>query len=676
MALNKFQSEVIKNRKGLNIVEATAGSGKTYTVEHLVAQILSEKPQPRVGVFTFSKNAAEELGHRIASQLYPMLDDEELEKKRANTDLFQWVSTIHALSYRILKKQGFKFRVLSGKEEWEVESLLKDLLKEMKWEQGLRQVRHWIDKATVNLIEPVDSEPEEFYRPLLREYGMGRHAGKMSQLFIHYHNFMSHRSLIDFAMMQAKVIKLIRTDADFCDKLAGMFDYVIVDEAQDTSPIQMEIIDALIRDNGNLTLAGDVDQSMYAFRGAVPEVLRRENFSRFVLPINYRSTKSIIEAGRNIIENNYLYEPELIKPFQARPKAPQGQDISAVICPDFSALEGKLVDLLEEDGEFGDWFILSRTRAECAAIHTALVSAGVPSINKSGGLLFGAPHIRKVLAYARLACNYENARNDLDIIGEIANVASSTFVSPINRRRHLEDCTEDRFWIDCGCPLVLEKGKSHTTARYYGAKSLQKARDWNGIKAQQYEKNKGGYPTMAAHGARDLIEFVELIETAKDNAIIALDTIIAESILPWLMEQEGISNEDLAENGKVEDFALLLDMVEADMPLEGFLKKVDDITKADDAEEEGEAVIIGTFHWAKGAEREKVVVNLSRCPIVPPQPRENELPMGQPPLLEEERRLAFVGVTRAKSEAYLFASKEWLDNQLPVSPFIGEIILT
>jgi DNA helicase-2/ATP-dependent DNA helicase PcrA len=507
----------------------------------------------------------------------------------------------------------------------------------------------------------------------MSEHGMGRHAPNLAELCRRYYRFMEHRNLIDFPMMQAKVIKLIRSDADFCDKLAGMFDYVIVDEAQDTSPIQMEIIDALTRDNQNLTLVGDVDQSMYAFRGAVPEVLRRDGFDRFVLPINYRSTKAIIEAGRNIIENNYHYEPELMKAFQARPKAPHGESPQAILSETFEELAHKIADLLTEDGEFGNWYILNRTRAECAAVHTALISRGIPAINKSGGLLFGAPHIRKVLAYARLACNYENARDDLDILGEIANVASSSFVSPINRRRHLESCDEDRFWIDCGCPLVLEKGKSHTTARYYGVKSLQKAGDWAGIKRQQYEKNKGGFPTMAAYGARDLVEFVELISMAGENSAMCLDTIIEESVLPWLMEQEGISNEDLAENGKVEDFQLLLEMAEPEMNIEEFLIAVDEITQADTAEDDGTAAIIGTFHWAKGAEREKVIVNLTRCPIIPPVPRENELPMGQPPLLEEERRLAFVGVTRAKDEAYIFASREWLGNGLPTSQFIGEL---
>jgi len=276
------------------------------------------------------------------------------------------------------------------------------------------------------------------------------------------------------------------------------------------------------------------------------------------------------------------------------------------------------------------------------------------------------------MAYARIACDYEHARDDLEILKEIANVASADFVSPINKRNHEEFCDNTKPWVDCGCPFILEKGVTKTSARYYGQKSIEDAGGWDGIISQQFEKNRGGYPKVRALGAQDLVSFVEKIPT--ESAVAGLDYIIDGCVLPWLAEQEGLSGSDLAENGKVEDFQLLVDMAEPDMSLEDFIKEIERISSADTAEKDSSSVIIGTFHWSKGAERSRVIVNLTRCPIVPPLPKQGELPTSRPPTMEEERRLAYVGVTRAKDEVYLATAGEWLDQPLEISPFIREIL--
>ena len=179
--------------------------------------------------------------------------------------------------------------------------------------------------------------------------------------------------------------------------------------------------------------------SLYSFRGATPETMRAMAGQKLNLPVNYRSTQSIINASSQLISHSYREHSQYLKPFQARPEALEGDELRYYETEDFKELVSVAGDLVCE-GDYGNWAILSRTRAECAAIHTGLIAAGIPAINHSGGLLFGSPHIRKVLAYAMLACDYNGARDNLEILGEIANVASASFKAPMTRRRHERWC--------------------------------------------------------------------------------------------------------------------------------------------------------------------------------------------------------------------------------------------
>lgn len=420
-----------------------------------------------------------------------------------------------------------------------------------------------------------------------------------------------------------------------------------------------------------------VHNSMYAFRGAYPEVMRSVfekqfagGWSRTTLPINYRSTQNIINSAKALIKENYLGIEHYLKEFGWRDDAPTGDEPELIVTDSFNTLKSEAVNLIKSHGMPQDWFILSRTRAECAEIHAAMISAGIPAINKSGGQLFGSPHVRKVLAYAALACNYDNARDNLDILKEIANVATRSFTAPITRRRHLDTCSNDKPWINCGCPVIVEEGRPNCMTRYYGQASIDKAGSWFGIIQQSRERNRGNYLTMAAKGAANLVAFVDHLETLKDNAHECLSEIIEESIKPWLAHEEGITDDDLAENGKVEDFDMLLRMCKPEQTMEEFLIEVYELAGKSEGGNESESALIGTIHWSKGAERPYVLANFTRCPIQRPEIQDNHLPIGKPADIEEERRLAYVAITRAKENFYVIHSKEW--NGKDASPAIFE----
>jgi DNA helicase-2/ATP-dependent DNA helicase PcrA len=690
--LNEYQQTLVREIGigGIVIGEACPGSGKTATMEQAIAHLITNLGihPSRIGVFTFSNKSAAEARRRIAQTIMPELSQEEIEfLEKPDTKKYDalwiaadpkrqmivnWVCTIHALSYRLLKASGEELKVLSGEKQlrWDAEAIVKDGLKELDWEESPKAVWHWVSKAINDLVVPADSL-NWFRIELTKVNGPIKRANDLAELYSRYYKFMKKHNLVDFDMMQARVVYKIRTRSDFRVKLGSMFDYIIIDEAQDNSASQNEILSALCSNGCNMSMLGDIMQAMYSFRGAVPEILTSiENARRFNLPVNYRSTQTIIQSSAI-----FSIDAGDTKPFLHRDNAPVGESITYIQSEDFNSLNNEIASLIKSsESEPKEWAILSRTRAECSAIHTGLIAAGIPATNHSGGLIFGSLHIRKVLAYAMLACNYNDARNNLEVLTEIANVASRDFKAPMTRRRHEEGC-QAKPWQNCGCPVVMEEGMDYSPSRFYGQKAIQNAGSWQGILSQRYDKNRGGYPSLESKGARDLVSFVEKVEKLQDDAKKSLELIISDCVAPWLAHEEGLSEEDLSENGKEEDFALLLDLITPGMTLEDFLKKVDWLSSSANQEVSKNSVNVGTIHWSKGAEFERVIVNTTRLPLVINfQPKPDMLPVGKPPTIEEERRLMFVAMTRAKNHLYLMASSEWLKNKVETSKFVTRLI--
>lgn len=696
--LDEHQAKIVANLgRGPHVAEACPGSGKTYTLEHLIAAMLSSGVDAtRIGAFTFSVRAASEMRRRIAKTIWPDISDADLEyltepnagsegrsARREWVDddprrsfIVDWVCTIHALAYRLLRRAGYEFGVLSGRDEREAKELVKDTLLELDWEESPRSVALWISHAILSLVEPNGSE-RWFANMLDQLGGPVWTARNLEEIYKRYMAFLKSRNLLDFDLMQARVIWLIRNNPAFKKDIQGMFDYILVDEAQDTSPIQTEILFTLAEKTRNIMLCGDVDQSMYAFRGAVPSVLREDfkeywgETKRFVLPTNYRSTQAIVKSAAKLISNNYGLEDDYLKPFNWKSDAEAGADIETSTFLKFDDLTQEIAKTILETGNPGGWFVLSRTRAECAQIHTRLIESGIPAINKVGGLLFGAPHIKKVLAYARLACNYQDSRNNLEVLKEIANVATIHFKAPMTRRRHVETC-HAKPWENCGCPILIEESIDYSHARFYGQKSIEKAGNWNGVLAQQSDRNRGGYPTLEAKGSQDLVYFVHRLEALSGDALSTLNTIIHDCVLPWLAAEEGVTNDDLAENGKAEEFGVLTNMVVIGETTEQFLSRMDGISSRN-GQDESKSVLVGTFHWSKGSERPNVIVNVTRCPVIPPVQEAGKLPVGSAVDIQEERRLAFVGITRAKDRVFVLQSTEWDGRDVPISLFLAEV---
>jgi DNA helicase-2/ATP-dependent DNA helicase PcrA len=706
---NAYQKRIIANGgKGAYVVKAGAGSGKTTTLVGLLISMLMSGVNPgRILAVTFSNKAAAEMRIRIAKAIWPNISERELayfgnpyakEDETLDADdpfaekldrawveqdpirkfLIDWVCTIHAMSLRLLKASGEKIKVLgeSGPDRWAVDQIMKDAMDEFKWEESLKSIRYYIDMACLNMVERRDAE--DFFQHVLMGTDVPRQASYwLSEIYSRFLNYVRPKGLVTFAMMQSELLKKMRSNQSFKAGLQQMFDYILVDEGQDTDLMQTEIIFGIIESAKNVGFIGDDRQRLYAFRGARPEIMnegfdkRWPEAQRFPLPVNYRSTKNIVNMSNKLIKSNYLGEQEkYLEDAFARDDADEGEPITYTHFGDFKEMCYGMIEKIGNQGDPGKWYILSRTRAECAYIHTKFIEAGIPAINLSGGLLFGSPHVRKVLAYARLACNYNGARNDLEILKEIANVASKNFLSPMSRRRHDVGCQNEKPWIDCGCPVILREGIDHSAVRYYATKAIEEARGWAGIEYQSTETMKGR-PSMRSKGAYDLVSFVERLEGFTDDALATINMIIDESVLPWLKHEEGISDEDLAESGKLEDFDLLREMCKENMTMAQFLENIDDLSKRAAKETKG-AVEIGTVHAVKGLEKQFVIVNTTRMPITPPAKKKGALPVGIPNSIEDERAIFYVGMSRAIEKLYLMGSSEWNSQEVPTSQFINE----
>lgn len=710
-SLNQYQAQVVSSLgKGKIVVDSCPGSGKTFTIQTLIAEMLIAGIDPKkICALTFSNKAASEIRVRVASQIWPDLSEREkaffsnpfaedesgqrfFDESWVMADprrgmIVNWICTIHAVANRILKAQGHRYSIL-GNKDWEINDLIRDALSELEWDEGVKNIRHWIAIGINNLVEPFDAN--DFFTSAFQPYGLSLKGSVMGEIYRRYLDFMKSRNMVDFDMLQARLVSLLRKNPTFASQVAGMFDYVIVDEAQDTNSMQMEIIEGLTRKAGNLVMVGDVDQAMYGFRGAKPEVLHEYNATRYVLPINYRSTQNVISTAALLIGNNYTNRPDLLKPFNWRDGVEEGNPIHAMIADDFRAMGEGIIKEINDSEKPENWFILSRTRAECATLHTQLLAAGIPAINKSGGLLFGASHIQKVLAYAKLAVNHNDARNNTEILTEIANVATKNFSSPITRRRHMDNCpSEKKWWEPCGCPIVQEEGIDLTHARFYGAKAIEDAERmlvWHNRKSNEepldnifdaIERYHTRDTKKKLHrlGSTDLVHFVRRLEklAMTEDAAAVISVIVNDCVLPWIEKKDGVDPSDLSENGIHEDFDVLIALCEPEETLEQYLNRIETFNNMDNPEKEGESVLLGTFHWSKGAERPNVVVNLTRCPIIPPPNKPGHLPMGGSVDTKEERRLAFVGVTRAKDYCVVCQSEEWMGKPAMMSEFIREM---
>lgn len=640
--LNEAQRAAVEYINGPSLVIAGAGSGKTRVLTYKIAYLLSQGMKPwSIMALTFTNKAAREMKERIG--------------KLVGNDLAQhlYMGTFHSIFSRILRAEaehiGFNnnFTIY---DESDSRSLIKAIVKEMGLDDKKYKpaaVHAKISMAKNNLMSAAayDSDAAIF------EQNKRAQMPEVGKIFVAYVQRCKQANAMDFDDLLTLTYQLFREHEDIRHKYAARFDYVLVDEYQDTNHVQMSIVMQLCQEKQRVCAVGDDSQSIYSFRGAnIDNIL---NYQRqfqgtrlFKLEQNYRSTQTIVEAANSLIKHNRNQIPKDV--FSENAKGEKIQYKPAYSDKEEAAIVAKDVKRIRrEDGcQYSDFAILYRTNAQSRSFEEEFRKQGIPYRIYGGLSFYQRKEIKDIIAYFRLVANPDDEEAIKRIINYPARGIGATTVLKIADCAHQNQVS---FWEVIGAP------------EQYGL-----------------AVNKGTMNKLETF--RLLIS--SFIERAQTTDVYELgDAIIKESGISQDI-MSGKDADDLARQENLEEFlsgmsAFVEERREEgrfdELFLQDYLQDVALLTDADsDGDKDEPRVSLMTVHAAKGLEFPTVFVvgleeNIFPSPLSAASLRE----------LEEERRLLYVAITRAEKHCILTNAKNrWRYGKMEFdnpSRFIDEI---
>ena len=677
------QSICILNTQQLAAIEAPIdacvrilagpGSGKTLVLEYRYANLLANGAEPAdILAVTFSKPMANELLRRILIR----------SPQAHGTAAEQQICTIHAICYRMLRADGDVRKVAK---DWRIKKTLQRIAEEL-WpyaddRPGWKEMLAFINTAKNHGLASTDDL--KFFN---RVHDVnGRNVGReLHEARRRLDDHLRQSSFLTFSDMLLDVEIKLNRDRAFREKWQNRFKWTLVDEGQDTNAQAMRILTTLAEPQNRFFIVGDMDQLLYRFTGATPEANLFEGFEErypdgklILMGINYRSTKVIIETQLRLIRHNYTsyggpYETKYLKPLEPHQDALQGEPITynEFDTPDEEAraLAGNLVEALANGRQHGDFFIGARTRAQLGYLEGPLVRAKIPFINITGGSFWASKHVADVIAYMRLA---HDVSDDV-AFKRVFNIASNWMAVPWRKSPQYGEYCHHRYL-----------GRAFLEACDYGYINIRRAANRR---------------SSFGPGVQDLEDFVlelqaELARAESPAEIIKY--IVENCYCKYLRAEEGLAGSDEAENGKLEDLTTVSDVATQFSEVQDFLDYVDEAVRAAEAARDKEwanYVILSTVHRLKGQEREVVYgVGLSEgtnllsgrpAGLLPhtfslaDPPQLGILPTGGRGRLEDERCVAFVLISRARSEVHLSGVRTYRTAQMETSRFVDEMGLS
>ena len=640
--LNEAQRAAVEYIDGPSLVIAGAGSGKTRVLTYKIAYLLSQGMKPwSIMALTFTNKAAREMKERIG--------------KLVGNDLAQhlYMGTFHSIFSRILRAEaehiGFNnnFTIY---DESDSRSLIKAIVKEMGLDDKKYKpaaVHAKISMAKNNLMSAAAYESDA----AIFEQNKRAQMPEVGKIFVAYVQRCKQANAMDFDDLLTLTYQLFREHEDIRHKYAARFDYVLVDEYQDTNHVQMSIVMRLCQEKQRVCAVGDDSQSIYSFRGAnIDNIL---NYQRqfqgtrlFKLEQNYRSTQTIVEAANSLIKHNRNQIPKDV--FSENAKGEKIQYKPAYSDKEEAAIVAKDVKRIRrEDGcQYSDFAILYRTNAQSRSFEEEFRKQGIPYRIYGGLSFYQRKEIKDIIAYFRLVANPDDEEAIKRIINYPARGIGATTVLKIADCAHQNQVS---FWEVIGAPerygLAVNKGTMNKLETF-----------------------------------RLLIS--SFIERAQTTDVYELgDAIIKESGISQDI-MSGKDADDLARQENLEEFlsgmsAFVEERREEgrfdELFLQDYLQDVALLTDADsDGDKDEPRVSLMTVHAAKGLEFPTVFVvgleeNIFPSPLSAASLRE----------LEEERRLLYVAITRAEKHCILTNAKNrWRYGKMEFdnpSRFIDEI---
>ena len=625
--LNDKQYEAVVNTEGPCLVIAGAGSGKTKVLTHKIAYLIGEKGvKPwNILAITFTNKAANEMKERIAN----IVGDDAKDI---------WMGTFHSICVRILRKFidriGFdsSFIIFDTSDQ---RTIVKGCLKDLAIDDKLfndRSVLSEISNAKNEMLEP-----EQY---AIRAKGDFRKE-KISSVYELYQKRLKENNAIDFDDIINYAIKILEENADILEYYSNKFQYVLVDEYQDTNKSQFTLVTMLASRNGNITVVGDNDQGIYSFRGA--DISNILNFERdfpgtkiIKLEQNYRCTGNILRAANAVIKNNEVkYKKELWTQNDEGnlPKVYQADneyDEASYIVEQIEHLKR------EEYYKYSDLAILYRMNTQSRAIEDILRRENIPYKIVGGLKFYERKEIKDTIAYLRLIQNTNDNLSLKRIINEPKRGIGKTSLEKVEQIAEVSE-----------------------TSMYEVIK-----------RADEFGLNR------VFLNSRDFINVIEELRTKKDELSISEMiklTLKKTGYMKALETENTIEAENrIANLDELLTVAIEFEEEFAENSLQEFLEGITLSSDIDNMEEQEDSVTLMTLHSAKGLEFPVVFLVGMEEGIFP-----GYQSMMEPKELEEERRLCYVGITRAKENLFLTCSKQRTvfgsTSYNPVSRFLNEI---
>jgi DNA helicase-2/ATP-dependent DNA helicase PcrA len=616
--LNPAQYDAVLHDGGPLLVVAGAGSGKTRVLTHRIAHLIQGGLSPfEILAITFTNKAAGEMKHRVGGLVGPVAEK-------------MWVSTFHSACVRILRRDvdrlGFPGR-FSIYDQADAVRLVGYVIRDLNLDPKRFPPRSV--HGTISMAKNENVGPSQFTEQAEQIF-----QRKIGEVYVEYQKRLLQAGAMDFDDLLMRTAQLFREHPDVLASWRHRFGHVLVDEYQDTNPVQNDLVLQLAEEHRQVTVVGDSDQSVYAFRGAdIRNILEFEeafpDATVVVLEQNYRSTQSILDAANAVIARNVGRKPkelwsdkgsgDKIVRYHADDESDEAQFVA-----------NELAKLHDHDHmRWGDMAVFYRTNSMSRVIEEFLVRVGIPYKVVGGTRFYDRREIKDALAYLR------------------------AIVNPTDE--------------------VSVKRVINTPKRGVGDSSIGKLDAWASANGESFDQavlrfDEAGVGGRAATGIEKF-----LVMTAEIRKLQAEPATIIEEAL----ERSGYVEELQAERsveaeGRLENLTELVGMAREYETVDDFLEQVSLVSDTDDIDEEESTVTLMTLHAAKGLEFPVVFLVGLEDGVFP-----HVRALGDPSELEEERRLAYVGITRAMQKLHLTSAwSRMMHGQTqynPPSRFLDEI---
>lgn len=623
--LNENQKLAVETTKGPVLILAGAGSGKTKTLTHRIAKLVADGVSPyNILAVTFTNKAAKEMRERVGALL---------GQDGNNRSFMPYMGTFHSICVRLLRQDGEAVGIPKNFvifDESDRQSAIKQACKQLSVDE-----KQFKPSAISGMISAAKNElisPDEYTGTATLP------AQKVAaKVFPIYERTLRDAGALDFDDLIGRTVSLLNNNPEFAIKWQQQFSYCMVDEYQDTNNAQYKLIKLLLSKDKNICVVGDDWQSIYSWRGA--DFRNILNFERdfpgatvIKLEENYRSTKNILDAAHRVItKNQQRSDKELwtkagsgspVQIVQVQSEAHEGESIVAKIKSQTSLKVRR----------YSDFAVLYRTNAQSRSLEEAFLRYSIPYKVIGGVRFYDRKEIKDIMAYIRLVYQPEDVTSFLRVV--------------------------------------------NVPTRGVGAKSLEKFFDWASdqqLPLSQALSQVASCPTLSGKAHKGLISLGNMLSdlrAQKDDLGVApfIDAVIRRSEYLQYLDDGSLQATDKTEN--VKELISVAKEYES-LGLDGFLEEVALVSSADDSSTD-DAVTLMTLHAAKGLEFPVVFMTGMEESIFP-----HSRALFDAMEMEEERRLCYVGMTRAREELFLYHANTRMlygsSQHNPPARFLSEI---